>query len=202
MEKPPQILAFAGSLRKGSYNHLLLKYAVKGAEEAGAQVTTIRLSDYPLPVYDAAIEEEKGLPANAIKLKEMMWKSDGFIIASPEYNSSIPGVLKNVIDWASRQASPDEVYLSCFIDKVALIISASPGALGGLRGLVHLRAVLENIHTLVLPGQKSISNAAEAFDAEGNLKSAEQRKSLEVLGKRLTETLIKLKAPSKSVSAV
>lgn len=193
MDYKPKILAFAGSLRKGSYNKKLVKIAIRGAEQAGAEVTYIDLNDFPLPIYNADIEEKEGLPANALKLKELMFKSDGFIIASPEYNSSISGALKNAIDWASRNATPDEVYLSCFIDKVALILSASPGALGGLRGLVHLRAILENINTLVIPGQKAIPNAAEAFDAQGNLKNAEQQQAVEGLGKKLAEIIIKLK---------
>ena len=143
MENKPKILAFAGSLREGSYNKKLIKTAIQGAE-----VTYIDLKDYPLPIYNADIEEKEGLPANAIKIKELMWKHDGFIIASPEYNSSISAALKNLIDWASRPATKEEVYLSCFIDKVALLISASPGYLGGIRGLVHLRSILENIKHL------------------------------------------------------
>jgi NAD(P)H-dependent FMN reductase len=124
MTYKPKILVFAGSLRRDSFNKKLAKIASQAAEKAGAEVTYIDLKDYPLPIYDAEIEEGEGIPENALKLKELFWKHDGFIIASPEYNSSISGVLKNVIDWASRNASADEVYLSCFIDKVALILSA------------------------------------------------------------------------------
>ena len=193
MNNKPKILAFAGSLRKGSYNKQLVKIAMNGAIAAGAEVTYIDLHDFPLPIYDADIEERDGLPENALKLKKLLWEHDGFIIASPEYNSSISAVLKNVIDWTSRNASEDEVYLSCFIDKVAMIVSASPGNLGGLRGLVHLRAILENIYTFVLPSQKCIPVAHEAFDAQGNLKSAEQKQAVENLGKKLVEVLRKLK---------
>jgi chromate reductase len=194
MTYKPKILAFAGSLRQGSFNKMLIKIAVEGARQAGADVTLIDLLDYPLPIYNGDIEKNEGLPANALKLKELMFNSDGFIIASPEYNSSISGVLKNTIDWISRQASKDEVYLSSFIDKVALIISASPGHLGGLRGLVHLRSILSNINTFVMPGQKSISNAAEAFDAEGRLKDPKHQKDLMDLTKKFVEVTRKLKA--------
>lgn len=194
MENKPKILAFAGSLRKGSYNKKLVKIAVQGAENAGAEVTYIDLNDYPLPVYSSDIEEQEGLPENAIKIKELMVKSDGFIIASPEYNSSISGALKNMIDWASRKATPDEVDLVCFIDKVALLISASPGLLGGLRGLVHLRSILENIYTYVMPAQKTIPNAMEAFDENGNLKDGKQQKALITLGKKLVEVTRKFKS--------
>ncbi len=127
----PKILAFAGSLRADSYNKKLVKIAAKGAEEAGADVTYIDLKDYPLPIYDQEIEDASGLPANAIKLKELMWANDGFLISCPEYNSSMSAAFKNAIDWASRQAKPDEVYLSCFIDKAVQLMSASPGQLGG-----------------------------------------------------------------------
>lgn len=188
----PKILAFAGSLRKGSYNKKLVKIAIQGAKEAGAEVTYIDLNDYPLPVYSGDIEEVEGLPENALKLKELFFNSDGFIIASPEYNSSISGALKNVIDWVSRPASSKEVYLSCFTDKVALIISASVGALGGLRGLVHLRAILQNINTFVIPGQKSIPNAAAAFDAEGNL-LGKDHEAVIALGKQLVDVTSRLK---------
>lgn len=194
MSYQPKILVFAGSLRKGSYNKQLAKIAAKAAEDAGAQVTYLDLADYPLPVYDGDVESKEGLPANAIKLKELMLKSDGFIISSPEYNSSISGALKNVIDWTSRTINANEPPLICYRDKVALIISASVGGLGGLRGLVHLRAILENINTFVLPGQKTIANASEAFDHDGNLKSEEAQKAIYTLSKKLVETISKLKS--------
>ncbi len=189
----PTILAFAGSLRKESFNKKLVKIAGKGAEEGGATVIYIDLLDYPLPVYNGDIEEAEGLPPNAIKLKKLMDEADGFIIASPEYNSSISGALKNTIDWVSRKGSPDEVYLSAFIDKVALILSASPSFLGGVRGLAHLRSILENIHTFVLPKQKIISFANEAFDSEGSLKKPGDQKEVFDLGKKLSQTIQKLR---------
>lgn len=189
----PKILAFAGSLRRDSFNKKLVKIAARGAEKAGAEVTYLDLADLPMPLYNADIESSQGLPENAIKLKTLMWEHEGFLISSPEYNSSISGILKNAIDWASRPASSNEVYLSCFIDKVAALMSASPGNLGGLRGLVTVRSILENIHTLVLPDQKTISKADEAFTPEGNLKDIKQQESIENLGKSLAEILCKLK---------
>jgi len=194
MNRKPKILAFAGSIREGSYNKKLIQAAVNGAKKAGAEVTLIDIKDYPLPVYDGDIEEQQGLPENAMKLKKLMWEHDGFLIASPEYNSSISGALKNLIDWTTRQATKDEVYLSCYIDKVAAIMSASPGGLGGIRGLVHLRSILENIYTLVLPTQKTISNAQEAFDSEGNLKNETHAKEVENIGNKLAIMIDKLKS--------
>lgn len=189
----PKILAFAGSLRNGSYNKKLIKIAVKGAQEAGADVTLIDLKDYPLPIYDQDIEDSEGLPENALKLKNLMFKNDGFLISCPEYNSSMPAVFKNVIDWTSRQATKDEVYLSCFIGKVVTLMSASPGNLGGLRSLTNVRAMFSNINSLVLPQQKSISKADSAFGPDDNLKDAKQQNEILNLGKQLTEFLMKHK---------
>lgn len=188
----PKILAFAGSLRKDSFNKKLIRIAVKGAEEAGADVKLIELNDYPLPLYNEEIEKTEGLPEAALKLKKLMQESDGFMIATPEYNSSLPAVLKNAIDWASRKATPDEPNLSCFVDKAAILLSASPGNLGGLRCLSHLRSILENISTLVLPEQKAIPQAADAFDEKGNLKNDKQQQAVTSLARKLTELLRKL----------
>lgn len=189
----PKILAFAGSLRKDSFNKKLIKIAIKGAEKAGAIVTHIDLKDYQMPIYDQDIEDSQGLPENALKLKKMMLESDGFLLSCPEYNSSISGVLKNTIDWVSRKAKPEEVYLSCFIDKVVTLMSASPSQLGGLRSLVHVRSIFGNIYSIVLPKQKSISEADKAFDENGNLKDAKQQEDVMNLGKQLTEFLIQYK---------
>jgi NAD(P)H-dependent FMN reductase len=194
MAYQPKILAFAGSLRKDSHNKKLVKIAIKGAEEAGAQVTYIDLADYPLPVYNQDDEDRQGLPENALKLKKLMLEHDGFLIAAPEYNSSISAALKNAIDWASRPSDPNEVYLCCFIDKVVLLLSASPGALGGLRGLVTVRSIFGNIHSIVLPQQKSIPNAGEAFDDKDNLKDAKAQTEVINLGKKLTNFLKKHKS--------
>lgn len=193
MTYQPKILAFAGSLRKDSYNKKLVKIAIKGAEEAGAKVTYVDLKDYPLPIYDQEIEDSQGLPANALLLKKLMAEHDGFLLACPEYNSSMPAVFKNVIDWTSRNASPTEVYLSCFIDKAVALMSASVGALGGLRGLVHIRSMFSNIFSIVLPKQKSIANASGAFDEKGDLKNTVDQKDVMDIGSQLTKFLIKHK---------
>lgn len=188
----PKILAFAGSLRKDSFNKKLVKIAAKGAEAEGAEVTYIDLKDYPLPLYDQEIEDSTGIPENGHKLKELFLKHDGFLISCPEYNSSLPGNLKNMIDWVSRPR-PNEVYLNCFIDKVVMLMSASPGNLGGLRGLVHARAIFGNMFSLVLPQQKCIPLAHEAFDENGSLKNSKHQEEVIALGKKLAEFLKKNK---------
>jgi len=121
-----------------------------------------------------------------------MLSHDGLLLSCPEYNSSITGVLKNTIDWASRQ-EPGEAPLACFTGKVAALMSASPGALGGLRGLVHVRAILGNIQVLVLPEQVAVPKAHEAFQPDGTLKDSKQQTAVEQLGRSLAHVLTKLK---------
>ena len=187
----PTILAFAGSTRTESYNKRLVQIAVMGARAAEADVTLIDLRNYPLPLYDGDLEVRDGLPANARKLKDLFLAHRGLLISAPEYNSSITAVLKNVIDWVSRPV-PGESSLACFDGKVAALMSASPGALGGLRGLVHLRSILQNIKVLVLPDQVAVPRAGEAFNPDGSLKDAKQQAAVEELGARLAQVLSKL----------
>ncbi|WP_373531568.1 NADPH-dependent FMN reductase [Vampirovibrio sp.] len=193
MSASPSILIFAGSTRQDSYNKKLVKIAGQGAEAAGATVTFIDLKDFPLPLYDEDLETASGLPSQAHQLKALMLSHQGFLIACPEYNSSISAVLKNAIDWASRPVD-GEAPLACFKGKVCALMSASPGALGGLRGLVPVRSLLENIGVLVLPEQVAISKAHEAFDEAGQLQNPKQQASIEALGASLTRMLLKLNA--------
>ncbi len=186
-----KILAFAGSTRKDSFNKRLLTLAVQAAEAVGGVVNLIDLKDFPLPLFDEDQEAQSGPPENARNLKTLFLEHQGLLIASPEYNSSITPLLKNTLDWVSRSA-PGEAPLACFSGKVATLISASPGALGGLRGLVHLRAILGNIGVLVLPNQLSVPKAHEAFNPDGALKDSNLQKGIEVLMSRFTQLLKKL----------
>ncbi|MEK6674257.1 MAG: NAD(P)H-dependent oxidoreductase [Planctomycetota bacterium] len=188
MADQPRILAFAGSLRADSYNKKLVKIAAHGARIAGAEVTSMDLRDYPMPVFDEDVEAKEGLHPNARKLKDLFLSHHGLLIASPEYNSSVSAVLKNAIDWVSRP-SPGESPLQCFAEKVAVIMAASPGALGGLRGLVTLRSILGNIKVIVLPDQLAIVKSHEAFNADGSLKDTKQQAAVEQLGAKLTGVL-------------
>lgn len=174
----PRILAFSGSLRADSYNHKLVAVAAEGAKAAGAEVTLIRLKDYPLPIFDEDLEKAEGLPANARKLKDLFLSHHGLLIACPEYNSTISAALKNVIDWVSRPAKLSngqaEPPLGCFTDKVCGIMAASPGALGGIRMLPELRRILANINVHVVHNQMALMKAHEAFNADGTLKDEKQ----------------------------
>lgn len=184
-----KILALAGSTRKDSYNKTLLAWVARRAEAAGAEVTVVDLRDYAMPLYDGDLESEAGLPEKAAELKRLAHSADAFLIASPEYNGSLTAVLKNAIDWLSR---PGAVEGSVFQDKVALLVSASPGGLGGLRGLRHLTEVLGNLGVFVLPGQRAVSRAHEAFDEGGEIKDEALRAQLEALAQTLVRTTERL----------
>ncbi len=187
-----RILAFAGSTRRESFNKKLVQIAAAGAREAGADVTDIDLRDYRLPVFDQDHESEQGKPDHAKALKQMMIDHDAFLIAAPEYNSSITGVLKNSIDWVSRPDDGEAAPLVAFRGKVVTLMSASPGALGGLRGLVHLRSILGNLGCIVLPNQAAVPKAHEAFKDDGTLVDAAQQQRILGLGRTLAAIGLKL----------
>ena len=181
-----KILAFAGSARRDSFNKKLVKVAARGAEQAGAEVTVIDLADYPLPIYDGDLEEQ-GFPENVGKLRELFKAHDGLLLACPEYNSSITPLLKNTIDWVSRPEG-DDPGLVAFQGKTAALLAASPGGLGGLRGLVSVRSILGNIGVVVLPKQHALSKAHEAFSGE-ELSDDGQRGAVEGIGAELANFL-------------
>lgn len=182
----PKILAFAGSLRTDSWNHKLVVAASKGAEAAGAMVTAIRLRDFAMPLYDQEVEDAGGLPENCLKLKELFKAHHGLLIGCPEYNSSISAVLKNTIDWISRPHE-GEAPLECFERKVVGLTAASPGGLGGIRGLPVERMLLGHIKAIVLPEQYALGGAHDAFDQDGNLKDEKQRQMAEGVGRAVAE---------------
>lgn len=193
MANPPKILAFAGSARTGSYNKQLVKLAGEGAKKLGAEVTFIDFKELPMPLFDEDLEAREGVPASVRQFKDLMLAHHGLLIACPEYNSSITPLLKNAIDWASRP-EPNLPGLACFKDKVAAIMSASPGGFGGMRGLVHVRSILESIGVLVIPEQRAISKAFEAFNEDGTLKESNQQQEVENLGGKVANLLMKLQA--------
>jgi NAD(P)H-dependent FMN reductase len=142
-----------------------------------------------MPLYDEDLEQKSGVPDSAKKLKKIMVDHDALFIASPEYNGSFSGVLKNTIDWLSRPHEENEISLSAFNEKIAAISSASPGGLGGLRGLTPLRLLLSNINVTVISSQYALSKAYESFDDDGNLKDPSQKKSLENIVKSLVKLM-------------
>ena len=191
MPVTPRILVFGGSLRRGSFNQKLAAIAAEGARDAGAEVNVITLRDFPLPVFDEDLESAEGKPEPAAKLKALFGEHHGLIIASPEYNSSVTAALKNAIDWVSRVDQGDEPPLSALAGKTAVLCAASPGALGGLRGLVHLRAILGNIGITVLPDQVAVGNAYQAFGNDGSPTDEKQAARVRNLGASLANHLKK-----------
>ncbi len=161
----PKILAVAGSYRAKSYNKRILNIAAEGAGEAGADVTIIDLRDYPMPIFDADVIESIGFDASALRFQDVLNEHDGFLIASPEYNGSIPGGFKNAIDWASRQSEKHGMN-AVFKGKTAALITASPGAFGGLRCLNHLRGVFTIMGVTVLPAEIAVSFVGQKFDGD------------------------------------
>lgn len=154
----PKILAFAGSTRNDSLNRKVLDHAVRGAREAGAEVTLIDLKDYSLPLYNGDLEESHGLPEAAVRLKGLFKSHHGLLLACPEYNSSITPLLKNTLDWVSRQHG-EESGLVPYQGKLAALVSASEGHLGGLRSLRHVREILTALQMLVIPKQMALARA-------------------------------------------
>ena len=177
----PKLLAFAGSLRKASFNRKAVAIAAAGARAAGAEVTLIDLRDLPMPIYDGDLEATHGLPEPAKQFKKLLIEHHGVLVSTPEYNSQYPALLKNAIDWASRREG-DEKPMLAFSGKIASVMSASPGALAGLRGQSLLRAQLGYLGMVVVPDRVGIARAHEAFDEQGALKDAAQQGALEQLG--------------------
>lgn len=169
MENNLKVLVIPGSVRTGSYNKALANQAVIALEKSGASVTMLNLKELDLPIYNGDDEAAHGLPENAIKIKELMIEHDAFLFVTPEYNGFLPPLLKNMIDWASRQQTADEPWLKAFKEKKAAILSASPGAWGGKRAAANLRTLLENINVVVFPDFFSVPKADKVFDGAGNL---------------------------------
>ncbi len=181
MPSSSRILALAGSARCDSFNKKLIRLAAKGATDAGAECILIDLREYPLPIYDGDLEANEGLPENAVRLKEHFSAADGLLISTPEYNSSLPALLKNTLDWVSRspQATPD---LAPIAGKIVGLMAASPGPLGGMRALAHLRSILSNVGCVVLPAQVTVRQAHEAFTEQGQLTNSGAQQRVEALG--------------------
>ncbi|GGY02004.1 oxidoreductase [Litchfieldella qijiaojingensis] len=181
MNDQPRLLCFAGSARQDSLNKRLARLAASRARQYDADVSFLDLADYPMPLYHGDLEAREGLPEAARTLKGLFCDCDGFLIAAPEYNSSLTPLLKNTLDWISRREHPDEPRLSAYRGKVAALCAASGGATGGQRGLVALRMMLGNIGVHVLPQQLSVPHAAEAFDAQGELIDDQRSQILDTL---------------------
>ena len=182
-----KILVIPGSLRTGSLNAKLAATIAVELAQAGADVTRISLGDFPLPIYDGDLQAKSGVPKNAVNLKRMMSAHHGVLIVTPEYNSSVPALLKNTIDWVSRVQDPHETRGQVFRERVFAIASASGGRLGGSRALAALRLILTACHATVVPNQLALSFADEAYDEMERLKHPADIEALEALVRQLID---------------
>jgi NAD(P)H-dependent FMN reductase len=184
----PRILVFAGSVRTGAFSGRTADVAQKELAVQGAEVTRISLGDYPLPIMDEDLEKEKGVPENAAKLGRLIAAHDGLLIATPEYNGSIPPLLKNAIDWVSRLRRDGGRSFRPLYGKPAALCSSSEGKFAGIRCINHLRAVLVRCQMEVITPECSVSNAAEAFAEDGQFRDERLHQSMERLCRTLIET--------------
>lgn len=191
MSYVPKILAFAGSTRRQSHNKKVVKIAADGARKAGAEVTFLDLKDLPLPIYDQDAQEAHGFDANAAKFQEILLAHDGLLISTPEYNGSIPGVLKNAFDWASRANGTIKMGAT-FTNKVAGIMAASPGGFGGIQCLGHLRDILSVLGVHVLPQQFAVPTVHQAFNETDVFHDEKMQKLISQHGANVAEMLKKL----------
>jgi chromate reductase, NAD(P)H dehydrogenase (quinone) len=184
----PKILVFAGSIRTGSHNARLAALATKLLAAEEAEPTRISLQDFPLPLYDADLEARSGPPQHAVNLKRMMMQHGGVFVATAEYNASVTPLLKNTIDWISRVREGTEAPLAAFRNRVFALAAASPGTLGGYRGLMAVRQALElGCGATVLPEQVAVRDAANAFDADDGLRDPRTAEALHALLRRLVD---------------
>ncbi len=187
----PKILAFAGSLGKDSFNKKLTQAVAKMAEAQGAEVTYVDISDYPMPLFNEDLEKAEGMPEAVVEFKNLMKDAHGYLISTPEYNGALSGVLKNCIDWMSRSVGGDNGAAE-FKGKVAGIMSASPGRMGGIRGLPVLRHILTVINMHVIPSQVAFGAAHEGFNEDGSIKDPKMAERIEGFVTELVETTKKL----------
>jgi len=193
MADPVKVLAFAGSARKESLNRRLLAIAVTATRQAGGEVTAVELAGFAMPLYNGDDHAAHGFPEGVMRLKRLFLDHHALLIASTEHNSALSALLKNAIDWVSRSA-PGEKSLEAFRGKTAALLSASPGALGGLRGLASLRSILTNIGTLVLPDQVAVPKADTVLRPDGSIPDEAIRARIASLAAALVTTTAKLRA--------
>jgi chromate reductase, NAD(P)H dehydrogenase (quinone) len=182
-----KILVIPGSLRSGSLNARLAAVAAHEIALAGAEVTRISLSDFPLPIYDGDLQAKSGVPKNAVNLKRMIGVHHGVLIVTPEYNSSVPALVKNTIDWISRVQDAHETRGQVFRDRAFAIAAASGSRLGGTRALSALRLILTACHASVIPNQLALSFADEAYDDNERLKHSADGEALKALVRQLID---------------
>jgi NAD(P)H-dependent FMN reductase len=182
-----KILVIPGSLRIGSLNVRLAAAAAYQFAQAGAEITCISLADFPLPIYDGDLQSKSGVPKNAVNLKRMIGAHHGVLIVTPEYNSSVPPLVKNTIDWVTRVQDGEESRGQVFRERAFAIAAASESRLGGTRSLAALRLILTACHATVIPNQLALSFAGEAYDDMDRLKHPADIEALNALVRQLID---------------
>src|SRR5215218_5464257 len=182
-----KILVIPGSLRSGSFNARLAAVAAHEFAQSGVEVTRISLSDFPLPIYDGDLQNKSGVPKNAVNLKRLIGAHHGVLIVTPEYNSSVPALVKNTIDWVTRVQDAHETRGQVFRERAFAIAAASESRLGGTRSLAALRLILSACHATVIPNQLALSFASQAFDDRDRLKHPADAEALAALVRQLVE---------------
>ena len=183
MIPPAKLLIFAGSTRQNSFNRRLAHLAADMARARGADVTQLELGELDIPMYNADLEA-RATPPDVMKLKQILLEHPAWIICSPEYNGSYTALLKNTIDWASSPVKSDPAWadgFKSFTGTVVGMLSASPGALGGLRSQSHLLPLLINLQCWVAPKAFALSRAGDAFDTNGKLVNENHRQSVQAV---------------------
>jgi len=193
----PKILVFAGSTRTGAYSGKTADVAQKELALLGAEVTRISLGDYPLPIMDQDYEVEHGIPENAYRLCRLMSAHDGVLIATPEYNGSVPPLLKNAIDWVSRIRTDNGKKVKPFNGKIIALCGSSDGRWGGIRAVSHLRQILSHMQADLITPQCLVPDGANAFDEHGNFVEERMLRSMQTVCKTLTEHAWLLSAQSR-----
>ncbi|MDT8407796.1 MAG: NAD(P)H-dependent oxidoreductase [Methylococcales bacterium] len=188
-----RIVAFSGSHRQGSYNQQLVKLAVAGAQADGATVTVLNLSALALPILNPDLLTDGALPAPVLAFQQQLRTAHGLLIASPEYNGFFTPLLKNALDWASRRIDEQP---SVFTGQYAAVMAASPGKLGGMRGLLPLRQLLTGLGVTVLAEQMTLPEAGQALTEQGQLLDPALQREAEALGAKLSRTLSALQVGS------
>ena len=186
-----RVLVIPGSTRTDAFSKKLARAAGRLVVQAGAEATVVDLRDYAMPLYDGDLEAAEGVPEGAVRLRGVVKQHDALLVCTAEYNSSLPAVLKNTIDWLSRPYAA-EPGVSVFKHKTAALLSSSPGAFGGMRSLVHLRQILMNLGVLVITEQFSLGHAANGFAADGSLADAKHTATVLGIAQRLVHVTSRL----------
>ena len=192
----PRIVVMAGSRRREALSRRVAAACARALEAAGAEVERVELADYPAPLYDGDLEASSGLPESIVRLQHVLHASDGVLVVNPEYNGSLTPLLKNTLDWCSRPnpADPERSGGKVYAGRAAAVVGSSPGALGGMRVLFHIRDVLGYLGMQVIPQQLAVGKAGEAVGDDDRLRDAAQQDMLDKLAAALVDTARRLRA--------